>query len=46
LVELIRAETLTCYKGEVGALNDWGRGCGECPACELRRSGFERWRAT
>lgn len=46
LVELIRAETLTCYKGDVGTLNDWGRGCGECPACELRRSGFERWRAT
>ncbi|MEO8299389.1 MAG: 7-cyano-7-deazaguanine synthase, partial [Burkholderiales bacterium] len=23
----------------------WGYGCGECPACALRRSGFEAWRA-
>lgn len=46
LVELIRAETLTCYKGDVETLNAWGRGCGDCPACDLRRSGFERWRAS
>lgn len=46
LVELIRAETLTCYKGEEDTLNPWGRGCGNCPACELRASGFERWRAS
>lgn len=45
LVELIRAETLTCYKGDAETQNPWGRGCGECPACDLRRSGFERWRA-
>ena len=44
LVELIRAETRTCYKGDTQTLNVWGRGCGECPACDLRRSGFERWR--
>lgn len=43
LVELIRAETLTCYKGDVDTMNSWGRGCGDCPACELRRNGFERW---
>jgi len=45
LVELIRAETLTCYRGDVETLNAWGRGCGDCPACDLRKSGFERWRA-
>lgn len=45
LVELIRAETLTCYKGDAETQNPWGRGCGECPACGLRRNGFERWRA-
>lgn len=44
LVELIRAETLSCYKGHVETMNSWGRGCGECPACELRASGFDRWR--
>lgn len=45
LVELIRVETLTCYKGEADTMNAWGRGCGDCPACELRAAGFERWRA-
>ena len=40
LVELIRAETLTCYKGEVDTLNPWGRGCGKCPACDLRARGW------
>ena len=45
LVELVRSETLTCYRGETEASNPGGRGCGECPACDLRRSGFDRWRA-
>jgi 7-cyano-7-deazaguanine synthase len=45
LVELIRTETLTCYNGDTETQNAWGRGCGECPACDLRRSGFERWRS-
>ena len=40
LVELIRAGTLSCYQGELTA-NDWGPGCGTCPACELRRKGWE-----
>lgn len=40
LVELIRAETHTCYLGERGALHDWGYGCGKCPACELRANGY------
>lgn len=45
LVELIRTETLTCYNGATESLNPWGRGCGDCPACDLRRGGFDRWRA-
>ncbi len=24
----------------------WGHGCGHCPACTLRRNGFERWQAS
>lgn len=44
LVELIRAETLTCYNGDTQTQNTWGRGCGECPACDLRANGYERWR--
>jgi 7-cyano-7-deazaguanine synthase len=43
LVDLIRADTHTCYKGERGALHDWGYGCGECPACALRARGYENY---
>ena len=45
LVELIRTETHSCYLGERSTLHDWGYGCGTCPACELRASGWQRWRA-
>ena len=44
LVDLIRAETHTCYLGERGALHDWGYGCGACPACKLRQRGYEAYR--
>ncbi|UDG82603.1 7-cyano-7-deazaguanine synthase QueC [Candidatus Vallotia cooleyia] len=40
LVELIRVETHTCYVGERTELHDWGFGCGECPACQLRARGY------
>ena len=40
LVNLIRADTHTCYLGERGELHDWGYGCGKCPACELRARGY------
>ena len=35
LVEL----TLTCYNG-VEKMNEWGMGCGDCPACKLREKGY------
>jgi 7-cyano-7-deazaguanine synthase len=41
LIELIRTESHSCYLGERGELHDWGYGCGACPACELRRKGWE-----
>ncbi|MBU2581274.1 MAG: 7-cyano-7-deazaguanine synthase QueC [Alphaproteobacteria bacterium] len=45
LVELIAEHTHTCYLGERSARHAWGYGCGTCPACELRRKGFETWQA-
>ncbi|PWE16730.1 7-cyano-7-deazaguanine synthase QueC [Marinicauda salina] len=45
LVELIVADTHTCYRGERGVLHEWGYGCGDCPACELRARGWAEWRA-
>jgi 7-cyano-7-deazaguanine synthase len=44
LVELIRVHTLSCYRGETGTMHDWGRGCGACPACDLRAKGYCGWR--
>jgi 7-cyano-7-deazaguanine synthase len=43
LVELIREESHSCYLGERGQRHDWGYGCGRCPACELRRKGWEAY---
>ena len=45
LVDLIRRETHTCYVGNREQWNDWGFGCGECPACELRREGHVKYMA-
>jgi 7-cyano-7-deazaguanine synthase len=41
LVELIRTDTHTCYLGDHTTQNTWGYGCGKCPACDLRRRGYE-----
>ena len=35
--DIVRNETLTCYNGIKGD------GCGECPACKLRRQGLETY---
>ncbi len=45
LVALIRDETHSCYLGDRTEHHDWGYGCGECPACGLRRSGWESFAA-
>ena len=41
LVTLIRDETHSCYLGDRTHRHEWGYGCGECPACALRRAGWE-----
>jgi 7-cyano-7-deazaguanine synthase len=46
LVELIRRDTHSCYLGDHTTLHDWGYGCGQCPACELRANGYSKYRAT
>jgi 7-cyano-7-deazaguanine synthase len=43
LVNIVLEESHTCYLGERGKRHAWGYGCGQCPACALRRSGYERW---
>ena len=46
LSALIVEHTHTCYLGQRGQRHAWGHGCGACPACALRRGGFERWRGS
>lgn len=35
----------TCYEGDRTKLHAWGYGCGSCPACELRKRGFQEFSA-
>lgn len=46
LVDLIVEHSHTCYRGDRGQRHDWGYGCGDCPACELRQRGWHDWRAS
>ena len=43
LVDLIVEHTHTCYLGDRSHRQDWGYGCGTCPACDLRAKGFARF---
>jgi 7-cyano-7-deazaguanine synthase len=45
LVDLLLAETHTCYLGDREHRHEWGFGCGECPACRLRADGYANWKA-
>ena len=45
LVDLIIEHTHTCYSGNRTLRHEWGYGCGDCPACDLRRRGFDEWKA-
>jgi 7-cyano-7-deazaguanine synthase len=43
LVDLILEQTHSCYLGDRQKRHSWGYGCDACPACALRKSGWERW---
>jgi 7-cyano-7-deazaguanine synthase len=45
LVQLIEEESHTCYLGDRTHRHAWGYGCNTCPACELRRTGYEKYKA-
>ncbi|NDL68637.1 7-cyano-7-deazaguanine synthase QueC [Anaerotalea alkaliphila] len=38
VLEVVKEETLTCYNGTIGD------GCGDCPACKLRKAGYQKFR--
>ena len=43
LVDLVVEHTHSCYLGDRSHRHEWGHGCGRCPACDLRRKGYEAW---
>ena len=45
LVDVVRTQTHTCYEGDREHIHDWGHGCGACPACELRATGYRGYLA-
>lgn len=46
LIDLIVEDTHTCYFGNRTQRHPWGYGCGTCPACALRATGWAKWQST
>lgn len=46
VLDLIVESTHTCYNGvhDAAHKHDWGYGCGQCPACEERKKGWEQYK--
>ncbi len=42
-IKLIIKSSHSCYLGDRKNFNEWGYGCGSCPACILRYKGYEDW---
>ena len=43
LLDLVVEDTHSCYLGDRIHRNDWGYGCGACPACALRAEGYVKF---
>lgn len=43
LIDFLVKNTHTCYEGDHEHFHEWGFGCGKCPACLLRKKGFEKY---
>ena len=43
LVNIIREDSHSCYLGDRTQKHEWGYGCGSCPACELRATGWRQY---
>jgi 7-cyano-7-deazaguanine synthase len=46
LTALVEEHTHSCYLGDRSTRHPWGYGCATCPACDLRRKGWENWKAS
>ena len=45
-LDTVVTDTHTCYNGDHSVLHDWGYGCGDCPACVLRKAGYDEFKAS
>ena len=45
LSDIVIEETHSCYMGDRINKHEWGYGCGTCPDCQLRASGYEKYKA-
>ncbi len=43
VLDLVLEESHTCYNGDRSVKHEWGYGCGNCPACELRKRGWNEY---
>jgi 7-cyano-7-deazaguanine synthase len=43
-LEIVIEDSHSCYLGDRSKRHDWGFGCGECPACQLRAQGFAKFK--
>jgi len=44
ILDIVLKETHTCYNGDRSHLYEWGYGCDACPACLLRKKGWEEYK--
>jgi 7-cyano-7-deazaguanine synthase len=42
-LQVVVEDSHSCYLGDRSLRHNWGYGCGECPACQLRAAGFAKW---
>jgi 7-cyano-7-deazaguanine synthase len=42
-LDIVLTRSVTCYNGAVNKWQEWGFGCGECPACLLRAKGWNEF---
>ncbi len=43
VLELVLEDSHTCYLGDRSQRHSWGYGCGTCPACVLRATGWDEF---
>jgi 7-cyano-7-deazaguanine synthase len=44
-LDLVVEDSHSCYRGDRSQRHEWGYGCGDCPACQLRAQGFAKFRS-